>query len=70
MITLREAEDCPYYTYYIHIDTNIIATREEFERDTTQEELEYANVKTASELFDIQLEDGTYYKIQKVLGEE
>lgn len=63
MTTLQQAKDCSYFTYYLNKEWDTIATREEFERDTIQENLECAQVETAEELFDIELEQGIYEEI-------
>lgn len=64
MITLQEAKECSYHIYYRNVEYGTIATREEFERDTVSEELEYSGVSTAEELFDLQLELGEYELIK------
>lgn len=64
MITLEQAKKSPYHIYYRNVEYGTIATREEFERDTVSEELEYSGVSTAEELFDLQLELGEYELIK------
>jgi frataxin-like iron-binding protein CyaY len=55
--------------FYYNVNGRTIGTREEFIRDTIDEQLEYFEVETREEVFDIQVKNGDLITANKQEGE-